>query len=62
MSFEQTLAALGTAIVLGFMSGWMSRPSNRRYALPTDYGCVGVLLALLALVLASGMILGKLLL
>lgn len=62
MPFETTLAALGTAALLGLMSGWMSRPSNKRYALPTDFGCVGVLLAALAILLACGMLLGKALL
>lgn len=61
-SFDTTLAALGTAALLGLMSGWMSRPSKTRYSLPSDFGCAGVLFATLAILLACGMLLGRALL
>lgn len=62
MSFETTLAALGTAALIGLVSGWMSRPTNKSRIFSTDVGCAGVFLACLAILFATGMLLGKALL
>jgi hypothetical protein len=62
MTFETTMAALGTAALIGLVSGWMSRTRSGPSTMPNDLGCLGVLVALVAILLGCGMLLAKVLL
>lgn len=58
VGFDTVLASLVTLAFLGALTGWYGRP-GRETRLPNDMGCAGCLVALLAILLVVGMLIGR---